>query len=139
MCLGVTCHLHFWQNDQGILRATAVTRGVNEHRIRVSTENSFWRRKFSRPSCRDSNSQPFDHESGAVTNEPCTEQQQRGSWLVGWCFEPSQPQRITSGLKTNFILYPSYSLHESLYHKSHFLKPQLKFCPQFRNANQENQ
>ena len=27
-CLGVTCHLHFWQNDRGILRATAVTRGV---------------------------------------------------------------------------------------------------------------
>ena len=24
-CLGVTCHLHFWQNDQGLLRATVVT------------------------------------------------------------------------------------------------------------------
>ena len=23
-CLGVTCHLHFWQNDRGLLRATAV-------------------------------------------------------------------------------------------------------------------
>ena len=28
--------------------------------------------------------------------------------LVSWCFEPSQPQRITSGLKTNFSLSPSY-------------------------------
>ena len=28
---------------------------------------------------------------------------------VSWCFEPSQPQRITSGLKTNFNLSPSYS------------------------------
>ena len=28
-CLAVTCHLHFWQNDQGLLRATAVTRGWN--------------------------------------------------------------------------------------------------------------
>ena len=27
-CLAVTCHLHFWQNDQDLLRATAVTRGV---------------------------------------------------------------------------------------------------------------
>ena len=27
-CLGVTCHQHFWQNDRGLLRATAVTRGV---------------------------------------------------------------------------------------------------------------
>ena len=25
-CLAVTCHLHFWQNDRGLLRATAVTR-----------------------------------------------------------------------------------------------------------------
>ena len=29
--------------------------------------------------------------------------------LVSWCFKPSQPQRITSGLKTNFGLSPSYS------------------------------
>ena len=26
--LGVTCHLHFGQNDRGLLRSTAVTRGV---------------------------------------------------------------------------------------------------------------
>ena len=34
------------------------------------------------------------------------------SQLVCWCFEPSQPQRITSGLKTNFSLSPSYSLNK---------------------------
>ena len=28
----VTCHLHFWQNDRGPLRATAVTRGWNGYR-----------------------------------------------------------------------------------------------------------
>ena len=28
-CLAVTCHLHFWQNDWDLLRATAVTRGWN--------------------------------------------------------------------------------------------------------------
>ena len=28
-CLAVTCHLHFWQNDPDLLRATAVTRGWN--------------------------------------------------------------------------------------------------------------
>ena len=27
-CLAVTCHLHFWQHDRDLLRATAVTRGV---------------------------------------------------------------------------------------------------------------
>ena len=68
-CLGVTCHLHFWQNDRALLRATAVTRGWNGHRIRVSTQSRLWRRKFSRRSCRDSNSQLFDHESGAQTNK----------------------------------------------------------------------
>ena len=25
-CLAVTCHLRFWQNERGLLRATAVTR-----------------------------------------------------------------------------------------------------------------
>ena len=31
-CLVVTCHLHFWQNDRGLLRATAITRGWNGYR-----------------------------------------------------------------------------------------------------------
>ena len=30
--LAVTCHLHFWQNDRDLLRATAVTRGWNGYR-----------------------------------------------------------------------------------------------------------
>ena len=38
--------------------------------------------------------------------------------LDSWCFEPSQPQRITSGLNRNFTLSPSYSFHKSSYHKS---------------------
>ena len=36
--LGVTCHLHFWQNERGLLPATAVTRGWNGHRITVSSQ-----------------------------------------------------------------------------------------------------
>ena len=44
------------------------------------------------------------------------------SYLVSWCFMPSQPQRITSGLNTIFTLSPSYSFHESSYHKSRFLR-----------------
>ena len=38
--------------------------------------------------------------------------------LVSWCFEPSQPPRITSGLNTNSTLSPSYSFLKSSYHKS---------------------
>ena len=33
-----------------------------------------------------------------------------------WYCEPSQPHRITSGLKTNFSLSPSSTFHKSLYH-----------------------
>ena len=42
--------------------------------------------------------------------------------VSSWCFEPSQQQRITSGLNTNFTLSPSqsHSFHKSSYHKSVF-------------------
>ena len=33
-CLAVTCHLHFWQDDQDLLCVTAVTRGWNGYRNR---------------------------------------------------------------------------------------------------------
>ena len=68
-CLGVTCNLHFWQNDRGLLNATEVTWGWNGHQVRVSTQSRLWRRKFFCRSCRNSNSQPFDCESGIRTNK----------------------------------------------------------------------
>ena len=40
VCLHVTCHLHFQQDDQGLLHATAVTQRWNRHHIRVSTQLS---------------------------------------------------------------------------------------------------
>ena len=67
--LGVTCHLHFWQNVRSLLRATLVTRGWDGRQTRGSTQGLLLRRKFSRRSYRNSNSQPFDHESGALTNK----------------------------------------------------------------------
>ena len=69
-CLAVTCHLHFRQNDRGLLRATAVTWGWNGYRnesaqkVDPGEENS-----RAAPACRDSNPRPFDHDSGAVTTE----------------------------------------------------------------------
>ena len=69
VCLAVTCHLHFWQNDWDRLRVTAVTRGGTDTEIRVSTESRPWRRKFSSRSSRDSNPRLFNHESGALTTE----------------------------------------------------------------------
>ena len=40
-----------------------------------------------------------------------------GLKLVSWYFEPSQPQRMTSGLKQIFNLSPIYS--------AHVIKPQI--------------
>ena len=71
-CVAVTCHLHFWQNDRGLLRATAVTRGWNGYRNnsqhrKLTLEKK--KKKISRRSCRNSNPRPFNHESGALTTE----------------------------------------------------------------------
>ena len=60
------------------------------------------------------------------------------SSLVSGCCEPSHPQRITSWLKTNFNLSPSYSFHKSLYHRSLFLKLKHKLYPQFWMQTQKN-
>ena len=112
--------------------------------------------------CRDPSSHPLSQSateadmlqhtipSGISPLEHCHPQYPN---LIRWCFEPSQPQRITSGLKTNLSQAPTYSFHKSLYHKStsklfilqviisevflFFPKPQLKFYPQFENAKPE--
>ena len=58
VCLAVTCHLHFWQNDRDLLRATAVTQDGTDTTQEVDHEKNISRR-----------SRPFDHESGAQTTE----------------------------------------------------------------------
>ena len=69
-CLGVNCHLHFGQNDRGLLHATAATRIWNGQRTRVSiVKLTSGDKKFFRRSCRDSNSQPFNYEAGALPAE----------------------------------------------------------------------
>ena len=46
-CLAVTCHLHFWQNDRDLLRATAVTRGWNGYRNKSQHRKSTLEKKIS--------------------------------------------------------------------------------------------
>ena len=48
-CLSVNCHLHFWQNDQGLLRATAVTRGWNGYRNKSQRRKSTLQKKIPPP------------------------------------------------------------------------------------------
>ena len=45
------------------------TGGGMDTEVRVSTDSRPWKRKFSPRSCRDSNPQPFSHESGTLTTE----------------------------------------------------------------------
>ena len=107
----------FWQNDWDLLHASVVTRGGTNTKIRIGTESWFQRRKFSCHSCRDSNLQPFDHNSGAVplsyhcfpyfhANEPRTT-----SLLRPRCFFKTFPSyfhanepRTTSLLRPIFFL-----------------------------------
>ena len=44
VCLVVTSHRHFWQNDRDLLRATAVTRGGTDTKIKVITKSWLWRK-----------------------------------------------------------------------------------------------
>ena len=48
-CLAVTCHLHFWQNDRGLLRATAVTRGWNGYRNKRAQKVDHGEENFPAP------------------------------------------------------------------------------------------
>ena len=48
-CLAVTCHLRFWQNNRGLLRATAVTRGWNGYRNKSQHRKSTLEKKILPP------------------------------------------------------------------------------------------
>ena len=47
VCLAVTCHLHVWQNDRDLLRATAVDRDREKDRDRVRETEETERVKLS--------------------------------------------------------------------------------------------
>ena len=48
-CLAVTCHLHFWWNDQDLVHATAVTRGWNGYRNKSRHRKSTLEKKILPP------------------------------------------------------------------------------------------
>ena len=48
-CLAVTCHLHFWQHDRDLLRATAVTREWNGYRNKNQHKRSTPEKKIVPP------------------------------------------------------------------------------------------
>ena len=48
-CLALTCHLHFWQNDRGLLHATAVTREWNGYRNKSQHRKLTLEKKILQP------------------------------------------------------------------------------------------
>ena len=66
-CLAVTCHLHFWQNDGDILRATVVTRGWNGYRNKSQHRKSTLEKKILPPF--QQGFEPATFQSRALTTE----------------------------------------------------------------------
>ena len=61
------CHLHFWQNDRDLLRATAVTQGCKGYRNKGQHIKLTMEKKIIPLLLLGSNPGPFDHESGALS------------------------------------------------------------------------
>ena len=68
-CLAVTCHLHFWQNDRGLLDAPAVTRGWNRYSNKSQHRKLTLEKKILPPLLQDLNLRPFDRESSKKSTE----------------------------------------------------------------------
>ena len=49
VCLAITCHLHIWQNDRDLLRATVVTLGWNGYRNKSQQRKFAPEKKFLPP------------------------------------------------------------------------------------------
>ena len=97
VCLVVTCHLHFGQNDRDLLHATLVTRGWNGYES--AQKSGPTEEIFSRPSDRGANPRPFDHESAAL---PLSYLRPRFTWQP-W------PMRVLSGLNTTHTVSANLS------------------------------
>ena len=68
-CLAVICHLHFWQNDRGLLRATAVTQGWNGYRNKSQHRKLTLDKKILLPLQQGFEPATFRSRSGALTTE----------------------------------------------------------------------
>ena len=66
VCLAITCHLHFWQNDWDLLCAISVKLGWNGYWSKRQHRKLTLEKKISRHSCGYLNLRPFDHEPGAL-------------------------------------------------------------------------
>ena len=66
VCLAVTSNLHFWQNDQDFLHATAVMQGRSSYWNKSQHRKSTMEKKILLPQLKP---MTFRYESGALTTE----------------------------------------------------------------------
>jgi len=86
----------------------------NWYCITLNSNNHISYKKYEISTCSLTN-QTHTHKS--VPPKKTQQQKQckrRNKKKVSWCFEPSQPQRITSGLNKNFTISKSYCKHRKL-------------------------
>ena len=104
-CSAVTCHLHFWQNDLDLLRATVVTRGWNGYRTKSQNRKLILEKKIVPPllqgfepaNCSKQMSQRRkrrDRQTDRRTNRIAEERTARASSRIS---SSHQPHRVTSG------------------------------------------
>ena len=72
VCVTVTCHQHFWQNDRDLLHATVVTLGWDRHRNKSQHRKLTLEKNIVSHSSGDWNPSIFYHKS---TTLPCSPQQ----------------------------------------------------------------
>ena len=108
-CLAVTCHLHFWQNDRDLLRATAVTWGWNGYQNKSLHRKSTLEKKILPPLL-----QGF---------EPATFQ----SWVRcsnHWAI-PAPCGRYVGALACARFWAPNFCPYLMKYYRCHFLSLEL--------------
>ena len=90
-CLAVTCHLHFWQNDRGLLRATAITRGWNRYRNKSQHRKSTLEKKILSPLLQGL-------ERDKKRDSPC------------WCLGPTDTEYRSYYKSVQCLIFPYYLL-----------------------------
>ena len=104
---------HFWvgpiQSPQAPLENLIPAPVMQTRDLRRSTEASNNGKSPSQPIHQPSFYDPsFGTQTHKQTKTPnSSSRNMKVCLFVSWCFEPSQPQRITSGLNSNFTLSPS--------------------------------
>ena len=111
-CLAVNYHLHFWQNDRDLLRATAVTRGWNGYRNKSQHRKLSLEKKILPLFLQDSNPRPFNHESDALTTEPLSRSPTR--------YNTDTQARYNTDIQARYITYSRGKIQHGYTGKIHY-------------------